>query len=118
LEFVIEDEDEFETFLSDCAAGAEGAAFAYDDSYKELTYSHILRLSALEDDTSDYSIAEGLVGKMLYSTEEHRIIFYAMGVHDGGGTRTSELSYFTERFNIDWAEFEKPGHGSVSAPAA
>lgn len=80
--------------------------FSFDPSFVEFTISEDLHLTYLEDvslasESSVYSIEYAKVGKILVSEEEQKFLFVAIGVFDGGGTNTEELSYFFKRFSID-----------------
>jgi hypothetical protein len=53
-----------------------------------------------------YAIHYAEIGKVLFSEEEQRVIFFALGDYDGGGTDTAELGYFFTRFDIDEKEYQ------------
>ena len=102
LEFVIEDEAVFSEFIKPYVD--DSASFAYDESFMEKSIIHHLCLD--HNVETEANIADAEIGKILYSEEEQRIIFFALGLHDGGGTYISELSYFVDRFGIDWKDLE------------
>ncbi len=102
LEFVIEDEAVFSEFIKPYVD--DSAPSVYDESFMEKSIFHHLCLDH-NTETETY-IEDAEIGKILYSEDEQRIVFFALGLHDGGGTRVSELSYFVDRFGIDWEDLE------------
>ena len=100
LEFVIEDAEAFAAYLADHANTA--TTFAYDESYMACEIARTLDLSRPAKANGAYAIDNAKVGYILYNTEEQRIIYFALGVFDGGGTDTSELNYFFDRFDIEF----------------
>lgn len=84
----------------------DSAPFPYDQSFMEVTIAQELWLHRSSSDQNLLYIDYARIGKILYSESEQRVIFFALGVLDGGGTSTSELSYFADRFNIDWEKLE------------
>ena len=68
-----------------------------------------------EDKSKPPVIDNAKIGAVLFSDAEQRIIFFALGAYDGGGTSTDELNYFFDRFGINPWAYEKrdtPGYTS------
>lgn len=111
LEFRIEDPAEFNQFISTLADEDRWKPFAFDSSFKECSIENILDLDT--DDPYDpeslyeYQIVQAKIRKILYSSENQRIIFVAIGVYDGGGVGTNYLNVFFDRFDIDPVAYEQ-----------
>lgn len=112
LEFTIEDPQEFWEFLADHVPADETRPFSYDEAFTEYTISNILWSSPWEAYPGDRSIESAEIGRILVCEEEQRFIFSAIGVHDGGATRASDLSYFTNRFGIDWVDYQNNAYAT------
>lgn len=121
LEFVIEDKQVYEDYLTEIVGNTERGSFYYDSNYKVYIISNQLQLAAnYSADAPPIDYAK--IGLILFSKQEQRLIFVALGVYDGGGTTTDELNYFFKRFNIDPLNYKLPpvvgserrGDGSVS----
>lgn len=106
LEYTFKQADDFDIYLSCLTEKYEFVPFYYDNSYMEFTVNDILELAHCKEEGS-YSIDWAEIGKILYSTDEKRIIYLAIGVSDGGGTSTDDVSTFFAEFNIDPKEFEE-----------
>ena len=106
LEFVIEDENAFSSFLNRYVDTADAEPFLYDNSLLEYSISNVIRIQKPANESGAYAISYAEIGKILYSTDEQRIIFVAIGVYDGGGTDTSELDYFFSKFQINCANYQ------------
>lgn len=106
LEFVIPDSASFALFLEDYVHMEQCEPFMFDQTYTEYSISNVLRLDALQSEAGKYAISYAEIGKILFSIDEQRIIFIALGVYDGGGTYTSELNHFFSRFSIDCAQYQ------------
>ena len=103
LEFRIPDQDLFSQHIAQIG-NVEWKAFAFDGQYMEYTLSDQLELHSKrmsEDEHNGYVIEQAKIGKILYNPFEHRIIYVAIGVFDGGGVTTDYLSAFFDRFKID-----------------
>lgn len=111
LEFTIEDKTIFKTYISKITSNENWHDFAYAPGYKEYCIENVFDLDI--DDTDDPSsiyyrqIVYAKIRKILYSPEEQRIIYVAIGVYDGGGIGTNYLNVFFERFQIDPVEYEQ-----------
>jgi len=112
LEFVIEDSELFFDFIAEHTDQEACVPFLYDESYTDYTISNYLHIHTEHEDVlynaeTGYPIEKATIGKILYSESEQRIIFWALGMYDGGGTRTTELNHFFSYFDIDPAEYVK-----------
>lgn len=105
LEYSFQQAEDFDNYLSDLTEKYEFIPFHYDNSYMEFTVNDILELAHSKGENT-YSIDWAEIGKILYNTDEKRIIYLAIGVIDGGGTYTDDVSTFFTEFNIDPKEFE------------
>lgn len=105
LEYSFNQAEDFDNYISDLTEKYEFVPFHYDNSYMEFTVNDILELARNKGE-SNYSIDWAEIGKILYSTDEKRIIYLAIGVIDGGGTYTDDVSTFFAEFNIDPKAFE------------
>lgn len=107
LEFVIEDSVTYRDFLESCTNANKSIVFQYNEAFMEYTISNILDIDwTSPNDKCGYPICYAEIGKILYCEEEQRIIFFALGTWDGGGTDTSELNYFFTKFDIDVIEYQ------------
>ncbi len=107
LEFVIEDPGVYQDFLAGYADISEPTAFAYDAMFMEHSVSNILDIHwKSPNEENGYPMERAKIGKVLYCDAEQRIIFFALGIWDGGGTDTSELNYFFSKFNINVVEYQ------------
>ena len=104
LEFVIEDPVAFEAYLRDNLNTTQALPFSYDESYMIWDFSRTMELIRPAKENGAYAIEYAKIGCILYNTEEQRIIYFALGVYDGGGTDTSELNYFFNRFDIHFSD--------------
>ena len=100
LEFVIKDTAQYEEYLSTLGNGKTPHMFAYDNRYSVYTIEETIDITQIEN-SKKYFIEYAKLGQILFSNEEQRIIFIAMGVFDGGGTTTEDLNYYWSRFNIE-----------------
>jgi len=81
-------------------------SFQYDADYMEYCVDDYLEITP-RDDPYRISIEYAQIGKVLYSLSEQRIVYVAIGVYYGGGTYTSELHTFFDRFDIDPVAYAK-----------
>jgi hypothetical protein len=106
LEFVIDDPDSFARFLEEYVCEEQCNPFLYDQAFLEYSISNVLRIGESKNASGGYSISYADIGKILFSVDEQRIIFIALGVYDGGGTDTSELNHFFSQFDIDCNQYK------------
>ena len=130
LEFVIKDTDDYTSFLSGVIGDGTSEAFYFDPGYRIYYVSNYLYLSAAtttiyddksktpivkEDKTLPPQIGNAKIGAVLFSDTEQRIIFWALGLYDGGGTSTDELNFFFNKFGINpWVYEKKATRGIAS----
>ena len=100
LEFVIKDTAQYEEYLSTLGNGKTPHMFAYDNRYSVYTIEETIDIFQIEN-SKKYFIEYAKLGQILFSKDEQRIIFIAMGVFDGGYTTTEDLNYYWSRFNIE-----------------
>lgn len=106
LEFVIPDTAEFDLFLELYIPEDQCKPFLFDHSYMEYSISNVVMLDPEKNKSGGFAIHYAEIGKVLFSEEEQRVIFFALGDYDGGGTDTAELGYFFTRFDIDEKEYQ------------
>lgn len=114
LEFVIEDEESFNSFLSGVIGDNSSEPFYFNSTFYVCYISNYMTLGESLGEEKTLYFSEAKVGLILYSEEEQRIIFTALGVYDGGGTLVDDLCFFFSRFGIDPQEYEMrttPGIG-------
>lgn len=122
LEFVIQDTQTYHAFVADVIGNNASEQFYFDTSYQVCYVSNYLYLQPdtkevhrdkskppemIVDRSKPPLIGSAKIGAVLFSDTEQRIIFFALGVHDGGGTCTDELDYFFNRFEISPWVYEK-----------
>lgn len=111
LEFKIEDENTFQTYVDNVTNGEQLQAFAYDNTYSEYVIADSFKLhpnAKTDVDPSDgYSIQYAMIGKILINDENNEIIYIALGVYDGGGVHTDYLREYFTRFNIDPIQYDE-----------
>lgn len=122
MEFVIQDTQKYNAFISDVIGNDASEPFYFDSSYQIYYVSNYLYLSpaltmrhneksnppVVKEDKSKSPVIENAeIGAVLFSDAEQRIIFFALGVYDGGGTSTDELNCFFNRFAINPWEYHK-----------
>lgn len=115
LEFTIDSADAFQCHVQEATTGMIPGTFHFADDYQEyvlydsnsgLLYDHLqLGREYLESGIASYQIHYAKIAKILVNYEEQRVIYVALALNDGGGTRTSFLRTFFERFNIDPKEY-------------
>ena len=99
LEFVIDDKTQFAQYIEQLEIPQDKIThFQYDRSYYEYDVMDKYWFFVSEDRVC-YESAH--LGKILYSEEQQRIIFWALLVEDGGGTNSDDLHYYFDRFGID-----------------
>ena len=104
LAFCIEDDELFAEYVKKLSSlHGDSIVFSYDNTYAEYPISNVYSIASNKDitGTNTYRIVGAQLGKILVSRADQRIIYIALGLHDGGGTRTDELCYFFNKFSID-----------------
>ena len=116
LGFCITDSKKFNDYLEGIITKhGNPIEFIYNNTFEEINVSNVYNIASNKEITGDdtYRILNAQVGKILISRESQRIIFVAIGLHDGGGTDTSELSYFFNKFNINPCEYTHFAYDTV-----
>ena len=103
LEFVITDTEQYHTFISEVTHNATCEAFFYAPDYREYRINNLMEIGEQEDGNRRIAprIQIAQIGLVLFSDSEQRIAFIALGVYDGGGASTDDLSYFFDRFDVN-----------------
>ena len=96
LEFSIDDEEEFDLYVSQMTNETDTTVFEYDSSFREYVIEDSMHLSP--DKTQ---IDSARIRKVLYSDETNTMIFVYIVVHDGGYTRADSYNEYFSRFGID-----------------
>lgn len=111
LEFNIQDENAFQTYVDTVTNGEQLQVFAYDNTYSEYVIADSFELhpnAKTDNDPSDgYSIEYAMIGKILINYDKNEIIYIALGVYDGGGVHTDFLREYFTRFNIDPIQYDE-----------
>lgn len=107
LEFVIEDADQYTSFISNVIGNEVCEPFHFDSDYQAYCVANYLTLHPSSEENRPLCIEDAKIGLVLFSDEEQRIVFVALGMYDGGGANVEELGYFFNRFGIDPLEYEK-----------
>lgn len=111
LEFVIEEPEQYKTFVEEHTSELNGKEFSYAPEFIEYVHCDTFCISSIIEETQeekqDVSIRRAEIGKILCCDEEQRIIFVALGVYDGGGANTEFLKVYFERFDIKPQEYER-----------
>lgn len=106
LEFVIDDTNDYEAYVADMTKGLPKTEFRYDSDYSEYLISDEFDLLHFEENNkTENNIGYAKIGKILCSEDEHRIIFVAIGVYDGGLATADFLTVYFDRFNVDPLEY-------------
>lgn len=113
LEFVIKDTDKYTAFLSDVIGDAVCEPFYFAPDFQAHYISDELELGECREDYRFY-ISGAKIGLVLFSEEERRFVFVALGMYDGGGANVEELGFFFDRFGIDPEEYARRAeHGYI-----
>lgn len=107
LEFVIEDPDAYRDFIDQYVDEQACTTFLYDGQFREQSISNVLMVWQSQPEEAVYQLEQAELGKILFSDEQQRVIFIAIGMYDGGGTDTVELGHFWNRFQIDPWEYSR-----------
>ena len=95
LEFVIEDSQLFEDYVSEISKERKAVPFVYNQQYKDFTISNEYNGSFTPRKDE---IAPAGIGKILVNESEQRIIYVATGTYDGGYASMDDLNYYWTRF--------------------
>lgn len=107
LEFEIKDTDAFNSFLMQYEEQYEATIFDWDTRFMEYSVSNVFDTDwTSKSDEKGYPIQYARIGKVLYSQDDQRIIFWALGVWDGGEAGTAHLHHFFDRFQIAILDYQ------------
>lgn len=112
LEFTLPDEAAFAAHYAGLAQHGEPQPFPFDARYEMwLIAAHMDTWTwderrEDEPETDSRCIESARVGLILCDREARAFIYFALMVHDGGATHTTELNHFFTRFGIEALEFE------------
>lgn len=99
LEFKIEDETQYENYITELTQGKATQKFFYDETFKEYVITDVLWLEPPEEETSFLSKSE--VQKILFSDESNTVIFISLIMLYPDFVFPVEDFYYFEKFNID-----------------
>lgn len=106
LEFTIEDSKIFYDHIAAIAPDHEWQQFEYDSKFREYNYANSLDLIEMYQDPK-ICVEWADISKVLYSEEDRKVIYVAIGANHDGFVEVSELSTFFNRFQIDPEDYEK-----------
>ena len=113
LEFEIQDTDKYASFISNVVGDEDTEPFYFDPTYQAYYISNYMMIFESSAEDRPPYIENAKIGLVLFSEEEQRVIFFALGMFDGGGANVEELGFFFNRFGIDPLEYEErttPGY--------
>lgn len=115
LEFTIDNEDAFNEHIEKTMDGQTPTVFSYDSSFQEyvLWDAIYVRPSVTDPLSQKCYIEYGIIQKMLFDPDEHRIIYVLLIVSDGGGTTTEVLGTYFNRFSIDPIKYEPSTENAI-----
>ena len=99
LEFSIDDEEEFDLYVSKITNETKTTVFEYDSSF----YEYVIQ-DRMDFSSSKKTIESARIKKVLYNDETNTVIFVFIMVHDGGYTRADAYNQYFSRFGIDYVE--------------
>lgn len=97
LEFTIADPIVFRNYLESIVDPDSMTPFIYDSRFSGLSISDIYDIDI---SGSMPAIDQAQIGKILVNKTEQRIVFWALGVYDGGRTSTNDLDFFFTQYEI------------------
>lgn len=108
LEFTIEDKTEFDSYINNITEPENWQEFTFDSTFLEYEIRDGFNLvdRKPENKQSAYGISAASIKKILYCAEDQTIIYWGLGVHDGGFADTEYFGTFFSRFAIDPVEYE------------
>ena len=111
LEFSITDTGAFWRYVEKIAPEGTWETFSFDEAYQIHTIENRLDIQAGSVDEPEselyHPIERAKIRTILYNGETQTIIFWALGVYDGGGVGTNFLNVFFDRFGIDPVIYEQ-----------
>ena len=110
LEFTISDRELFWQFIDGIGSSNSWKPFSFDTGFNVFDIDNRLDINEdiIYDRESNYyhPIERAKIRRVFYSEESQTIIFWALGVYDGGGIGTNYLNTFFDRFQIDPIDYE------------
>ena len=111
LEFTITDADTFEQYVENIAPESAWETFPFDADYRIYMLENRFDINTEKEYDPEsiyyYPIEGARIRAVLYHAETQTIIFWALGVYDGGGIGTNCLNTFFTRFGIDPVVYEQ-----------
>lgn len=111
LEFSISDTTMFNRYVGEIAVEDSWETFPFHSDYQVYWIENGLdvRKSSIPDQggENDYLIERARIRVILCNTEDQTMIFWALGVYDGGGVGTDFLNTFFDHFEIDALVYEQ-----------
>lgn len=107
LEFQIADPTVFAEYIETQIDNAQVIEYEFNPDFLEYTVSDpfVADIYEIRKNDTSVSISRAKIGKILYSESQQKVIFWALGVYDGGGTKANELNFFFSKFDIDPVEY-------------
>lgn len=96
LEFVIDDQTAFETYVDNILGGKRLLDFYFDERYMVYGFENVFDQN---DDYKPHTSGQSHTGKILVSEHDQRLIFVAYGIH-GDHATLYDLSYYWDYFGI------------------
>lgn len=111
LEFTIKDEDKFKEHIRSVSEKGEWQEFHYDTRYRECIVSDKITLYHKHDEpvcnknSDDHFLEDTEFCRILYSEEENRIIYTAIGIGKEDLASMGDFCKFFDRFDLDPMQF-------------
>ena len=111
LKFHITDPDMFLPYVDSLAPPEAWKEFPFSEEYLEYSVENMIDISPYQSQSTSkpnsYPIEYARIRKILYSPTSQTVIFFALGVYDGGGVNTGYFCSFFEHFSIDPIVYEQ-----------
>ena len=105
LEFTIEDETKYNSYINEYIDVNHVELFEYDDSFFQYQESDIMALQH-QDDVDGPTVGYTLIKKILYSNETNTIIFIVISIPYNDMPFSKENIYFFEKYDIDLLHYK------------
>ena len=110
LELMMPDSDIFYDYVEDIGSKNRWMNFSFDPSYRVLILDNQLDIDedslASPESNFYHPIERAKIRIILINPETQTVIFWALGVYDGGAIGTNFLNSFFDRFDIDPVIYE------------
>ena len=112
LEFTIANKAAFERYIVELSKLGEWGEFAFDPSFMECEIRDGFELVGVKpgEERTVHYIDAASVKKVLYCEQTQTVIYWGLGMYDGGYGDTEHFCAFFDRFNIDPQEYEKQAY--------